>query len=61
MTIYDNHGRHGPMALTFQKGLLGDVIQLSTELGHSFSQVLTAVAPMQRFLSDARPKKTPKF
>ena len=49
------------MAQLHSKRLLGDVIQLSTELGHSFSQVLTAVAPMQRFLSDARPKKTPKF
>ena len=41
------------MALTFQASpsLLGDVIQLSTELGHSFSQVLTAVATLQRFLS----------
>mmetsp|Transcript_59052 Transcript_59052/g.129468 ORF Transcript_59052/g.129468 Transcript_59052/m.129468 type:complete len:278 (-) Transcript_59052:40-873(-) len=40
---------HGRLKAGLGNRLLGDVIQLSTELGHSFSQVLTAVAPMQRF------------
>ena len=53
---YDNQGPW----ISHSNSLLGDVIQLSTELAHSFSQVLTAVAALQRFLSrsDARLHRT---